>query len=373
MLEQALLVNVMADRAPINYHIYGTAGEEYCKWHSGLVEVVDIYQNGKLYEGKEKTGENQENKEKRKVTGDRRRDQVYFHSWLDGDGIDKIKQMDRVIIAMDEMEDNILCLNKLLFVGVQGKIHVRCSETLLEKAQYVPDSMQLKVTAFGNDADLYSRDVLLNNEAYIEARKTHTNYVRSCMRKDIKTSYGSCKTCDKKEDELCGDCLSASKTWNDLTLFEKASNLAVADHLMVKRTMVAELAEKVGISLERLYDYFRNIDVDEWPNWDASLIEAKKFLGEQSDQAETLHQGLVDLLRVEHERWCRFHFIHNWHYGEKKNKKLRIHNDLLPFEELPFAEQKKDWFNYRLFFSEPEIVSIFKDADEPIADEYKKN
>ncbi len=45
---------------------------------------------------------------------------------------------------------------------------------------------------------------------------------------------------------------------------------------------------------------------------------------------------------IEHERWCRFHYLHNWKFNEKRDNKLRRHPLLKPYEELTDAEKKLD-------------------------------
>ncbi len=43
-------------------------------------------------------------------------------------------------------------------------------------------------------------------------------------------------------------------------------------------------------------------------------------------------------------RWCRYYFYNHWTYGGKKDKRLRLHPDLVPYDELPKKEQDKDDF-----------------------------
>ena len=44
------------------------------------------------------------------------------------------------------------------------------------------------------------------------------------------------------------------------------------------------------------------------------------------------------LAELEHMRWCRYHYIHNWKYGEKRDNSKRIHPSLIPFGELSKEE-----------------------------------
>lgn len=56
----------------------------------------------------------------------------------------------------------------------------------------------------------------------------------------------------------------------------------------------------------------------------------------------------IDMLaRLEHIRWCRFHYLNFWSYGIPENGKNRdnekkIHKCLCPFDELPDEDKEKD-------------------------------
>lgn len=54
------------------------------------------------------------------------------------------------------------------------------------------------------------------------------------------------------------------------------------------------------------------------------------------------------MAELEHERWCRYHYLNNWSYGvpengARKDPALRIHSDLVPYSALSEAERKKDY------------------------------
>jgi hypothetical protein len=57
-----------------------------------------------------------------------------------------------------------------------------------------------------------------------------------------------------------------------------------------------------------------------------------------------LAQGvsMETLAELEHIRWCRYHYIHNWKYGPATDSSKRIHNCLIPFSELSEEEKAKD-------------------------------
>lgn len=51
---------------------------------------------------------------------------------------------------------------------------------------------------------------------------------------------------------------------------------------------------------------------------------------------------LETIAELEHMRWCRYHYIHNWKYGDTIDASKRTHKCLVPFEELSEAEKLKD-------------------------------
>lgn len=64
-----------------------------------------------------------------------------------------------------------------------------------------------------------------------------------------------------------------------------------------------------------------------------------------SELPESVQDQMAEL---EHERWCRYHYLNNWTYGipdsgKAKDPVRRIHADLIPFSELPVEERKKDY------------------------------
>lgn len=48
------------------------------------------------------------------------------------------------------------------------------------------------------------------------------------------------------------------------------------------------------------------------------------------------------LAHLEHIRWCRYYYLNNWVYGSVRNNSKRIHNCLIPYEELSEEEKQKD-------------------------------
>jgi len=289
ILEQALLVNVIAWRAPIEYHVYGQGGDSFRNWYPQLQNVLSLEKS------------------------DEKKDSLFFHPSIESHGVEALGTMDRIILALDHPEENLLCLNKLITAGITGKVHVLCNKKMLQQLQYMPEQQkeqgQIELTAFGDSTAMYTREVIMHGRLLSIARQTHITYVRESAAANIRTNYASCTGCRK--EGKCGDCPHAPGTWDDLTPFKKASNIAAADHEPIKRYMLSQAEQHGG-------------------------IEAVKFA----------------LSRAEHDRWMRFCFLHNWKYGKVRNDAQRIHPSLLPFESLPPSEQEKDWWSYSCILSE---------------------
>ncbi|MDE7185430.1 MAG: hypothetical protein K2O40_13425 [Lachnospiraceae bacterium] len=52
--------------------------------------------------------------------------------------------------------------------------------------------------------------------------------------------------------------------------------------------------------------------------------------------------SVESIAELEHIRWCRYHYIHNWKYGVETDSSKRTHNCLIPFSELSEEEKRKD-------------------------------
>ncbi len=103
--------------------------------------------------------------------------------------------------------------------------------------------------------------------------------------------------------------------WNQLSEFKRQSNLAVADHIDIKVKLL-----KASSASDAYYKYIELSDAEKLKLW-----------------------------HLEHDRWMRFHIVNNWHYAEKRNDAVREHNLIVPFESLPYEEQKKDAYAWEIF------------------------
>lgn len=156
-----------------------------------------------------------------------------------------------------------------------------------------------KLVPFGTDSDLLRPDVLIGEQLDSMSRILHQSYLKFVR--------------DSREGSTAD--LTANPSlmdWDLLTETLKNSNRNQADHIAIK-------IRALGYRLER---HKKKNEAD------PSVLEFS------SDEVELL-------ARMEHARWCAEKFLDGWQYGKTKNLKLRIHPQLLPFNEL--TEQLKEY------------------------------
>lgn len=107
--------------------------------------------------------------------------------------------------------------------------------------------------------------------------------------------------------------------WRKLDAFTRESNISAADYHEVRLTMLGAM----GLPAE----------------------------------AEKLPPETMELLaELEHIRWCRYHYLNNWTWGQPENGRRkdpvrRLHVDLVPYGQLTEAEKEKDRENIRILLS----------------------
>ena len=111
--------------------------------------------------------------------------------------------------------------------------------------------------------------------------------------------------------------------WKELSPFLRQSNIAAADHLIVKARFLLREETLTELSVDdcrRAYARFRQ-----------------------------LYETQADLLqKMEHRRWMRFHQMYNWQYAPVRDNALRRHPLLLPYEQLSVPEQRKDAYAWEM-------------------------
>ena len=130
---------------------------------------------------------------------------------------------------------------------------------------------------------------------------------------------------------------------NSVTCFGEAESVISPEIIMHER--LTENAKKVNAHYREKYGG------SEWEDLSVFLRQSNISAAEFFPVLKKLYnQGVSfdELTRLEHIRWCRFHFLNNWRYSTKRDDKMRLHPCLLPFDNLTKEEQLKDTENVRL-------------------------
>lgn len=132
-------------------------------------------------------------------------------------------------------------------------------------------------------------------------------------------------------------------------------------------TEIFEHAMKLNLHYAHLYgDVEENMEL-EWGKLDGFTrysnvsaadyhkirVHMMKTDGWSMDVTSLSPEQMELLAELEHIRWCRYHQFHNWRMGIPKNgarkdATLRIHKDLIPYDELTEEEKEKDKGNIRM-------------------------
>lgn len=183
-------------------------------------------------------------------------------------------------------EGQLELLQTLLYLCGETDIHYyNPGEAVLEEIY------QKKFVSFGDYADVLTEENIKGDQLYRAAKEL--NYKYACM-------YGGVSGIPaKKEQEM-------EEQWEQLDGFTKGSNIASADYHQIRRMI-----------MRRAQENKRELTSD--------------MLG-----------------RMEHIRWCRYHYLNHWCYGVPENGKNkdashRIHVCLVPFDELTKEDQGKDY------------------------------
>lgn len=98
---------------------------------------------------------------------------------------------------------------------------------------------------------------------------------------------------------------------------------------------------------------YSNVSSADYHEIRLKLLEAQGL----SSRAEELSPAELELLaELEHIRWCRYHYLNNWRFGQPENGKAkdpvrRLHAMLIPYGELSEGEKEKDRENIRVLLS----------------------
>ena len=124
-------------------------------------------------------------------------------------------------------------------------------------------------------------------------------------------------------NEIYNEGAARPTPWGELSPFLRQSNIAAADHLIVKaRYLLGDesLTELSRELLRRAYERFR------------------EEYAREPDR----------LLEMEHRRWMRFYQMYNWRYAPERDDVRRLHPLLLPYGELSDEVRRRDAYAWEM-------------------------
>lgn len=126
-----------------------------------------------------------------------------------------------------------------------------------------------------------------------------------------------------------------------------------------------ETYENLEIEWEKLSTFtkYSNISAADYHEVRLQMIEAWR---KETGRKEPDEDYLMKLAELEHIRWNRYHYLHNWRYGIPENGKnkdpvKKIHRDLRPFSELTTTDKEKDVENIRVLLSLYDCFDNYRD------------
>ncbi len=208
-----------------------------------------------------------------------KRDALIFHKGALPDS-DTLEKADRLIFCGDDHAENAsAAINLNRYFPLTGRIHTAA-----------PLHCMPGIT-FGTEEEIFTQELVVREGSDQRAQSLHAAY---------------CRTANLTGDE---------HSWDRLTLFLKNSNRAAADHMLTKLRLI--LPEESPITLD---------------TGSCSLALSR---WEQAVDKDNFRCN-------EHDRWCRFMSLYNWRYGPVPDREHRFHPMLVPYENLPESERRKD-------------------------------
>lgn len=164
-------------------------------------------------------------------------------------------------------------------------------------------------TCVGSEVNIYSPDGVSYSELYKFPHLKEFGDSEKLYTEDViknETRLIAAKKLNHRYACEYGAATDIESEWKKLDGFTKASNFASTNYHYIRKEIIA-VREELGIP----------VDMDE-------------------------------LSRIEHIRWCRFHYLNQWEYGILENGKTKdsvkhIHSCLVPYEELSENNKKKDY------------------------------
>jgi len=196
-----------------------------------------------------------------------------------------LRGADRIILCCDEDRENLELYEKLhTWFAPGAPIHIRLNAPLPQ------------LDSFGGREEIITREFVMKDAV---------------------------NRCAVMLNDIYNENAAHPAAWNELSYFLRQSNIAAADHLIVKIRFLLDddgITELTGDNCRRAWEVYRRVG---------------------GEQAELLQE-------MEHRRWLRFHLLHNWEYAPVRDNALRRHNLMVPYGELNEEERRKDAYAWQL-------------------------
>lgn len=189
------------------------------------------------------------------------------------------------------------------------------------------------------DLDLLGKLINYNYEGFLEGKNDGYNkyklinykqqreeYIRSLNsdQNDTKNSIGELNTYQKVNE----------KWYNRAELHNKLSSISQAEMIDIKLKVVGLKRKKSNIkNIDKLLKKNRKI-------FDKHLELKEEFNGKFIFPKEFESDIFRRLIRMEHNRWNAYHFLHGWKYSEIKNKSIKKHDCLISLEKFKKEENQ---------------------------------
>ncbi len=212
-------------------------------------------------------------------------DPVLFHSEPWYESLSLLEQASMVVVLTQQ--DQLSLLRDMLFALHRPVIDVFAADT--QSTHLLEDQGRLRLYDWKQEA--MQIDDILGDRLTARAKRINLRYA---------SIYGGVpETAQASEEE-----------WGKLNAFTRYSNISAADYHDIRLQMLSAM-------------------------------------GIPSRQAAQSPETIDMLAELEHIRWCRYHFLHNWRCGVPegggtKDAVRRIHADLIPYDRLSEAEKQKD-------------------------------